>query len=290
LIDDPLVGPPDGAAPALHLRRWGAGPTRTLLVHGFAENGEIWENFARRLGHPAVAVDLRGHGDSGWDELRRYDALSHLKDLCAIVDAHEGGPLNLIGHSLGGLLSVLLAACRPQLVDRVVVVDYGPDPDSTALARIHADLRDSLRIYDTPQDFAALLRRKRPFLSSLNAVTLAESLLRRQPDGRFRLKCDPALAEPRRHPANPLDLWEVLAELRCPALVVRGIASSALTPATARRMVEIMPDAELRLVDNAGHGVVTDNPDGFAAATLPFLTVECEDERSEDSACFACKL
>ena len=67
-------------------------------------------------------------------------------------------------------------------------------------------------------------------------------------------------------------LWDVLAKLPCPTLVVRGAASDVLSPETADRMVdEVIPNARLAVVSRAGHAVMLDNPAGFEQAVSAFV-------------------
>ena len=67
-------------------------------------------------------------------------------------------------------------------------------------------------------------------------------------------------------------MWDALAALPCPALVVRGAASDILSPETADRMVdEVLKNGRLAVVAQAGHSVMTDNPRGFNDAVASFV-------------------
>jgi pimeloyl-ACP methyl ester carboxylesterase len=92
--------------------------------------------------------------------------------------------------------------------------------------------------------------------------------------GGFRLKADPAIAaneesdaEARRHA-----LWSLLPRMTVPVLVVRGIGSAVLRQHVVDAMMAALPDGQSRSVGLAGHGVMLDNPTGFAEAVCPFLT------------------
>ena len=116
------------AAVALHVRRWGSPgePAPVLLVHATGDTSADWGEVATGLAHDrlVVAVDLRGHGASPWPG--SY-ALTELADDLVVVAAglaaEHGRPVDVVAHSLGGLVACLLASRRPDLVRRLVLED-----------------------------------------------------------------------------------------------------------------------------------------------------------------------
>jgi pimeloyl-ACP methyl ester carboxylesterase len=116
------------AAVALHARRWGGpgGLPPVLLVHATGDTSADWGEVAEGLADDrlVVAVDLRGHGASPWPG--SY-ALSELADdlvvVAADLAAEAGRPVDVVAHSLGGLVACLLASRRPDLVRRLVLED-----------------------------------------------------------------------------------------------------------------------------------------------------------------------
>jgi pimeloyl-ACP methyl ester carboxylesterase len=69
--------------------------------------------------------------------------------------------------------------------------------------------------------------------------------------------------------------WDALAKIPCPTLLVRGAASDFLSPEIADKMVEeVIPNAQLAVVPQAGHSVMTDNPEGFCQAVTDFAVSE----------------
>lgn len=96
-----------------------------LAVHGITANGRAWDTVAAHLPEQRIlAPDLRGRGRSnrmpGPYGLRR-----HAADLAALLDADGGGARTVLGHSMGAFVTVALAAARPDLVERLVLVDGG---------------------------------------------------------------------------------------------------------------------------------------------------------------------
>jgi len=110
---------------------------------------------------------------------------------------------------------------------------------------------------------------------------MARNGLRACDDGQFELKIDPALrgmpsqnatSEIQADVSSPEAQWEALAKITCPTLVVRGAASDILSPETADEMVdEVLANGRLAVVAQAGHSVMTDNPEGFRDAVNAFV-------------------
>jgi pimeloyl-ACP methyl ester carboxylesterase len=126
----------------LSLRVWPcrrpAGPV-VVLLPGTGATAQDWDGVAARVSEerPVVAVDLRGHGRSDWPG--RYSIQLFADDVSAALDQLGGGPVDLVGHSLGGLVACKVAAARHDLVRRLVLEDVGVphrrEPDMPARPR-----------------------------------------------------------------------------------------------------------------------------------------------------------
>jgi pimeloyl-ACP methyl ester carboxylesterase len=262
------------AAPALKLYEWGDGEPTFLLIHGFGEGAFIWNDFSPRvaaLGR-TIAVDLRGHGDSDWDEHSRYNGATHLEDLNFVLDVLDLSRIVLVGHSLGGEIAIRLTAQYPERVIGLVIVDFGPELDPTASAHIRSEFVADSRVYADYQEYVDHLERKRPLIGPEVRWAIAKSALRPGMRGGYQLKRDPAMGTEGRFKSSFFpSLWPLLKDTICPVLVVRGIASAVLPASVAQRMVEELPDGYLAPIRLAGHAVMSDNPEDFAAATLSFI-------------------
>jgi pimeloyl-ACP methyl ester carboxylesterase len=269
---------------SIHLLEWSEEGVPLLLLHGFGNEAHIWDEFAPLVAphYRTIAVDLRGHGDSAHDPERRYDYQSHVRDLEAVTVALGIDRLVLVGHSLGGRISTLFAASHPERMAGLVLVDAGPDLDARGVSRISTDVERSIdRTFASLAECENALAHAYPAAQPAAIARMARHGMRRREDGRYERKTDPAYNAARGEltaaAAEALEkktakeLWEALARIPCPALVVRGAASDVLDPDTAERMAEeVLPDARLAIVPRAGHSVMTDNPEGFAEAVASF--------------------
>jgi pimeloyl-ACP methyl ester carboxylesterase len=263
-LDDPTLG----------VHEWGSGEPTFLLIHGFGEGGFVWNEFSPQLAPlgRTIAVDLRGHGDSDWDAHSRYNSAAHLGDVNFVIDALDLKKIILVGHSLGGEIAIRLTAQHPERVTGLVIVDYGPELDRAALAHIRREFVTESRVYSEYGEYATHLKVKRPLISPELRCAIARSALRPRTQGGYQLKRDPAMGTTERVNADALpSLWPMLREILCPVLIVRGIGSSVFPLSVANRMVDVLPDGRLVSIKLAGHAVMIENPEDFAAAALSFI-------------------
>jgi pimeloyl-ACP methyl ester carboxylesterase len=262
-------------APSLHLLDWGGSGPVCLLIHGFADGAFVWNEFAPLLTPYArtLALDLRGHGESQWDPERRYNCDVHTNDVLRVVDSLELKNLILLGHSMGGEIAARTARLAPDRAIGLVLVDFSLETNLEAVALMYDEFQASNRIYDNALEYASWLRERRPLATPRSLEMLATYALKLQPSGGFKLKRDPWMAPLMAgNDASSYISWTTLAQVFCPTLIIRAEGSAILTKAAANRMLATLPKGLAKVVPASGHAVMTDNAEGFAAATLPFIT------------------
>ena len=166
---------------------------------------------------------------------------------------------------MGGRNSIAFAGRNPDMLEKLVIVDIGPDIDPVGSARITRELVEVPEEFDS---FEAAFQH----VNSQNRFA-SESVMRRRlthqtkelPSGKIGWRYDPEIREQRRNGtgAPPPDLWGPLSNITCPTLIVRGSETDTLSLDAANRMVETLADGKLVHVDNAAHMVFEDNPEGF---------------------------
>jgi len=270
----------------LHLLEWSTEGVPMLLLHGFGNEAHIWDDFAPIVAphYRTLALDHRGHGQSDWDREGRYDVDTLVDDVEAVTAALGIGRMVLVAHSLGGRVATVFAGRHPERVAGFVIVDIGPEVDLRGSLRIRQDVESNLTpVFDSVEEYARALSLSYPAAQPEALRRMALHGVRRREDGRFELAMDPALrgitagrgasaeAEQQEN-ALRQGMWDALAALPCPVLVVRGAASDILSPEVADRMVdEVLKNGRLAIVVQAGHSVMTDNPRGFNEAVASFV-------------------
>ena len=192
--------------------------------------------------------------------------------------------LVLVAHSLGGRVATIFAGRHPERMAGFVLVDIGPEVDARGSLRIRQDVESNLSpVFASVEEYARALSLAYPAATPEVLRRMAKHGLRRRSDGRLELAMDPAMrgitagiggsADAEQHERALQQLmWDALAALPCPTLVVRGAASDILSPDVADRMVDdVLQNGRLAVVPQAGHSVMTDNPSGFNDAVASFV-------------------
>ncbi|MGP3967301.1 alpha/beta fold hydrolase [Streptomyces sp. 6N223] len=252
----------------------GEGRPGVLLLHGLMGRAAHWADTARWLAgrFRAVSLDQRGHGRSDKPPSGPFDRDAFVADAEAAVERLGLAPVVLIGHAMGALTAWQLAARRPDLVSAVVICDM-------RASALGADTQREWEewFHSWPLPFATLgdvrrwfgeedptLDRPRPARGDFFTEVMAEG-----EDGwvpAFDRGQMLAAREGWVHDAH----WEELSQVRCPALVVRGI-DGELGRAEAHEMVRVLPRGEYADIPDAGHLAHLERPAEWRELVGPFL-------------------
>ena len=257
--------------------------TPILFVHGLSYFSYDWLPVAAAVGaqRECAAVDQRGFGDSDRSPARDYSVPSMAQDLACVLDHLGWQRAIVLGHSMGGRSSAYLAAKRPQRVAGLVLVDYSPDNAPAGSKRI------AQAVAGTPEVFPSIDEGMRYFNAAPDKRARFEAYLKPVAGG-YEVKRDPhfrdqfrKLLETGERPKLGVDMWQILGEVRCPVLSLRGTRSDMYAPETVARMNAANPGLRVVEVD-AGHNIGGENPAGLIAAMQAFVATleEKSHERS----------
>lgn len=253
----------------------GSGPRRpgVLLLHGLLGRASHWAGTARRLAprYRALALDQRGHGRSGKPE-GPYTPDAYLADAIAAVEQLDLAPVTLIGHSMGALTAWQVAARRPDLVAAVVICDMRAAALGEAGQREWEDWTQSWPLpFATLADVRQWFGAEDPWAEPVNPVRgdFFAEVMEEHGDG-WRPLYQPRHLLRSRDPWIRDAHWDELAQVGCPALVVRGL-DGELGRAEAQEMVRVLPRGSYAEIPDAGHLVPWDQPDAWSEAVERFL-------------------
>jgi len=258
----------------LHYLDWGSGPRPILLLHGFTAHAHAWDVLAQALStsYHVLALDQRGHGDSDWAPDGAYAIEDHLADIAGFVQALGLSRLAIIGHSMGGRNAIAYAACYPEIVERLVLVDSRPADDAGGADMVRHLLSLIPPEIDSVEEVVPGLIQLFPRLSPEMARHLARYGFRELATGRLAPKYDMAIgAQAHRAGYAAADLWPFIQEVRCPTLIIRGAESPVLSREAALRMARAIPGSQPIEIEGAGHLVPQENPRAFELAVRRFL-------------------
>jgi pimeloyl-ACP methyl ester carboxylesterase len=237
---------------------WGTADAELVLLHGGAQNAHTWDTVALALGRPLIAVDQPGHGHSAWRDDLDYSPRTMATAVAAAVERLAPHARAVVGMSMGGITTIALAAVRPDLVRRIILVDVTPGPHSgRAVASIHAFVGGP----ETFASFEEILERTIAFNPTRSVSSLRRGVLhnaKELPDGTWTWRYDR-----RRNPGATTDfseLWDDLGAVKVPIMLVRGALSDVVSDDHVARLRALHPDARVETVEGSGHSIQGDRP------------------------------
>lgn len=255
----------------INVLSWGKpGNPGLVLIHGGAAHAEWWAHIGPMFAttHHVIALDLSGHGDSGRRE--HYSHPQWAAEVVAVAEAARfPGPPIVVGHSLGGLVTMQTAATHGEVLSGAVIVDSPvrrPDPESEEGTRGRAfrapgtypDLETAL------QHFHLIPPQPDPEPWMLDHV--ARNSLHQTPQG-WTWKFDPHLFT-----YTLVAMNEQLAAVQCRVAVLRGEHSVVVPPDTAAYMYELMGRVSpVVTIPEAHHHLLLDQPLSFVTALRTLL-------------------
>jgi pimeloyl-ACP methyl ester carboxylesterase len=258
----------------LHYLEWGRGDAPpVVLLHGITGHARVWDHLAAALpGRRVLALDQRGHGDSDAAPDDDYRVATMADDVAAFAGSLRLERFVLVGHSMGGRIAIKYAGDHAAHLERLVVIDIGPEIALAGLKRVRDMMAGSPERIESEEWAVEYVRRANPLQDPALLRERVRHGLRCLPDGGLAWKYAKGLRDMMREGRREaVDLWEPLPRIACPTLVVRGADSDILSPEVARTMVERLPDGRLVEIEGAGHTVPADRPDEFVRCVRAFL-------------------
>ena len=259
-----------------------------ILIHGGRDHCRNWDWVAEefRNEYHIIAPDLRGHGDSQWMEGGSYMQLDYVYDIAQLLQQKDMIPVTIIGHSLGGAISLLYTSIYPDNVKRVVSIEgMGPSPSMQAklLSKpIGGRIRDWMgelrklsgrmaRRYPTLEDAFQRMRDENPHLSEAQARHLTIHGSNQNEDGTYSWKFDNYVRIFSQSGLPAEVVRELFGDIKCPTLLVRGVESWASDPVADGRTKSFNCPIEVEAFEKAGHWVHHDQLEGFIQRVRTFL-------------------
>lgn len=252
-----------------------------LLAHGAGQTRRAWAGTASRLaaeGWRAVALDLRGHGDSGWAADGNYRLERFAGDLARAGKALSTDTRrpHLVGASLGGLAGLMAEThVAPGVFASLTLVDITPRMEASGVERVLAFMADRLHEgFDSVEDASGAISTYLPHRTKGGDLTGLAKNLRLGADGRYRWHWDPrfiASVLESRNEHNIAEFEQRLGEIELPLHLIRGRMSDLVSEDNVRAFLTAAPRARFTDIAGASHMVAGDRNDAFCEAVLAFL-------------------
>jgi len=262
-----------------------AGAKRPVLcMHGLTRNSRDFEEVAPRIAERSrtvIAVDVRGRGRSDYDtDPANYTPATYVEDMRGLLASVGWDEIVALGTSMGGLMTMILAASHPGVVTAAALNDIGPVIDPKGLKRIQGYVGGG-GPYASWDEAAEAVRNINgvAFPNQTGAdfwIAFAKRICREAEDGKIILDYDPEISKPvQSGDVAPPDLWPLFDALApVPLLLVRGALTDLLAMETVEDMQRRSPAMSLAQVPNVGHAPLLTEPAAQAALDAFFDRVD----------------
>lgn len=260
----------------LHYRDY-AGPhdkPPILCLPGLTRNARDFEMVADRYAGDwrVICVDFRGRGGSGFDpDSSHYAPPWYAADVLKLLDQLGIADAVFVGTSLGGIVTMLMAATDTDRIAGALLNDVGPEVGDVGIERIATYVGKDVRFPDWSSAVDELSARNAdvyPKWDRADWERFAHQVCKKE-GGQIAFDYDMRIVDnfEAARQAEPMDAWPLYRALAGrPVTILRGALTELLSEATAQRMVtELSADAELVTVPDVGHAPALDEPEAVAA-------------------------
>jgi len=244
---------------------WGDAPPELVFLHGGGQNAHTWDTVLLAIDRPAAAIDLPGHGRSSWRADRDYGPWKNTEALETVLPILAPDAKAVVGMSLGGATTIRLAAQRPDLVNKAVIVDVTPqvnDPSRrmTTAERGSVALIGGPPTYDSFEAMAQATIALSPYRSAESVCRGVRHNAKQLPDGRWAWRYDLFAGPVQRPSADFTALWEDVSRITSPTMLVQGGLSKYVHDEDVAEMRRRLPSLRFEVTPGAGHAVQSDRP------------------------------
>jgi pimeloyl-ACP methyl ester carboxylesterase len=276
---------------------WGDADPELVFLHGGGQNAHTWDTVVLALNRPAIAVDLPGHGRSDRRADHNYGPWLNADAVASVIESLAANARAVVGMSLGGATTTRLAAVRPDLTRRAVIIDVTPQVNDPGRA-LTPEQQGSVALIGGPPSYESF----EEVVSATVALspTRTETAVRRgvrhntvrRADGRWAWRYDlfggreddgQAAEEPTSvaggegvpgarsgHWADFTSLWDDVSAITVPTMLVQGADSPFVRPEDRAEFERRLPSVRWEVVAGAGHAVQSDQPLALAALIREF--------------------
>lgn len=254
----------------ISVRQWGDGAIPLLLLHGYMGSSLDWIDVAPALARSrkVVAYDHRGHGDGGHaadPSSYTFDQLA--ADLASFIDARALAPVDLLGHSMGGVIALMHTLRHPQTVRSLVLMDTAAAP----AGNVPMDVLSPLIAMGREQGMEAVAQVVADYaVSTRKGGGVGADVIRGRAVAKFSSLDVEALAAFARELGGYPSMVDELERIGCPVTVMVGENDEGLR-AAAEVMAARIPAARLVVIPGAGHSPQEDQPEEWVDAVLEHL-------------------
>src|SRR4030095_10680351 len=244
----------------LHFLDWGNETKPPLiLLHGIGRVAHTFDHLAAHFSkdYHVIAVDMRGHGDSGWSADGAYLVEDYVKDIEGLATQLQLRNLVIWGNSTGGRVAQVFAGLHPDLVAAVISEDVGPERPREIADGMTARLKqEDERGWASETELLTLQKPSSPRTGEDILRAYVHFGSKPRADGRIIWKRDPAIG----NGFVPTELWRFVREIKSPIIYILGGRSTIVPAATQDELRKVLPQAEIVTIPGVGHYPSEESP------------------------------
>jgi pimeloyl-ACP methyl ester carboxylesterase len=240
-----------------------------ILLHGIGRLARSFDPIAPHFTdrYRVIAMDLRGHGDSGWHPQAAYLVEDYVQDLEGLVEQLGLRDIVLWGNSTGGRVAQVFAGTHPERTKAVIVEDVGPERPKEISAGRSTRMAREQQGWASVDELAAQMKRDYPRTPESTLRLIATHNSKPRDDGRVVLKRDPDIEKG----FVPTEIWRFVKTIRAPIIYILGGASTIVPAQTQEELRRVLPQVEIVTMPGLGHYPNEEDREGFAAIVDRFL-------------------
>ena len=255
----------------IHYLDWGtAGKPPLILLHGIGRVAHTFDHVAPHFdkNYHVIAVDMRGHGDSGWDPQGAYLVEDYAKDIEGLAEQLRLRNIVIWGNSTGGRVAQVFAGLRPDLVAAVIAEDVGPERPREIADGFTARLKqEDAKGWASEDELVAQLKAGSPRTAENILRAYAHYGSKRRADGRIIWKRDPNIG----NGFVPTELWRFVRQIKSPIIYILGGRSTIVPAQTQEQLKSTLPQVQIVTMPGLGHYPSEENPGDYLPIVDRFL-------------------
>jgi len=255
----------------IHYLDWGAQDKQPLiLLHGIGRVAHTFDHIAAHFNknYHVMAVDMRGHGESGWDPAGAYLVEDYVKDIEGMAQQLQLRNVVIWGNSTGGRVAQVFAGLHPELTAAVISEDVGPErPREIAEGVTSRIQQEDEKGWSSEDELFAQLKAANSRTSEEVLRAYAHYGSRPRADGRIIWKRDPQIG----NGFVPTELWRFIREIKSPIIYILGGRSTIVPAETQEQLRKTLPQVQITTMPGLGHYPSEENPNDFLAIVDRFL-------------------
>jgi pimeloyl-ACP methyl ester carboxylesterase len=238
-----------------------------IILHGLFGMLDNWQTFAKKLAedYMVILIDQRNHGKSPHADEFNYTLLA--EDLKNFMDSNWIYQAHIIGHSMGGKTAMQFASLYPDAVEKLVVVDIGPNENPSGHDIIFEALNSvPIDKVDSRKEVEKVLQKK---ISDLSVILFLMKNLQREKSGGYKWKMN--LASLEKNYSHILDSIEVSSPIEIDTLFAKGDRSNYINAEVEKEITEKFLSSTIKTIGNSGHWIHAEQPEELYKIITEFV-------------------